>query len=250
MLIDHIFNFFTIWLKFFWDRIWKTPWTSCNMLVPIFIKADSTTANKPETTIFTKCIELSIKFELQRAGTKIWISSIIRNKFWLYYFCQLLSEFQFLTFISILVQPLCYDMTMAECFRTFITEQDTPLQICCYSVNIELIEYLCSLTLPMPKGRGFLVRRPLRRLRGIGVLHDLPKREFPCAPRYVLFPFMQLWICLPRLCAGCSLQHSHLCRDGFRMLDNPIRGHSNPLSVDSDSHKQSTSDSMGRTYRP
>ena len=112
----------------------------------------------------------------------------------------------------------------------------------------EMIKSL--LTLPMPKGGGFLVRRPLRRLRGIGVLHDLPKREFPCAPRYVLFPFMQLWICLPRLCAGCSLQHSHLCRDGFRTLGNPIRGRSIPLSVDSDSHKQSTSDSMGRTYRP
>ena len=85
------------------------------------------------------------------------------------------------------------------------------------------------LTLPMPKGRGFLVRRPLRRLRGIGVLHDLPKREFPCAPRYVLFSFMQLWICLPKLCAGCSLRHSHLCHDGIRMRGNPIRGRSNPL---------------------
>ena len=108
------------------------------------------------------------------------------------------------------------------------------------------------LTLPMRKRRGFLVQRPLRRLRGIGVLHDLPKRKFPfpCVPRYVLFPFMQLWICLPRPCAGCSLQHSHLCRDGFRTLGNPIRGHSNPLSVGYDSHKQSTSDSMGRTYRP
>jgi hypothetical protein len=30
-----------------------------------------------------------------------------------------------------------------------------------------------GLTLPMPKGRGFLVRRPLRRLRGIGVLQGL-----------------------------------------------------------------------------
>lgn len=43
---------------------------------------------------------------------------------------------------------------------------------------------LLHLTLPMPKGRGFLVRQPLRRLRRIGVLHDFPKREFPCAPRY------------------------------------------------------------------
>ena len=42
-----------------------------------------------------------------------------------------------------------------------------------------------SLTLPMPEGRGFLVRQPLRRLRRIGVLHDFPKREFPCAPRYI-----------------------------------------------------------------
>lgn len=106
-----------------------------------------------------------------------------------------------------------------------------------------------TLTLPMPKGRGFLVRRPLRRLRGIGVLHDLPKREFPCAPRYVLFPFMQLWICLPKPCAGCSLRHSHLCRDGFRTLGNPIRGRSNPLSVDSDSRRRSKSDSTGRRYR-
>ena len=106
------------------------------------------------------------------------------------------------------------------------------------------------LTLPMPKGRGFLVQRPLRRLRGIGVLHDLPKREFPCAPRYVLFPFMQLWICLPKPCAGCSLRRSHLCRDGFRTLGNPIRGHSNPLSVGYDSHKPSMFDSTGRMYRP
>lgn len=53
-----------------------------------------------------------------------------------------------------------------------------------------LAPILGDLTLPMPKGRGFLVQRPLRRLRGIGVLHDLPKREFPCAPRYVLFPFI------------------------------------------------------------
>ena len=105
------------------------------------------------------------------------------------------------------------------------------------------------LTLPMLKSRGFLVRRPLRRLRGIGVLHDLPKREFPCAPRYVLFPFMQLWICLPKPCAGCSLRHSHLCRDGFRMLGNPICGRSNPLSVDSDSRRRSKSDSTGRRYR-
>ena len=89
------------------------------------------------------------------------------------------------------------------------------------------VRYLILLTLPMPKGRGFLVRQPLRRLRRIGVLHDFPKREFPCAPRYVLFPFMQLWICLPKPCARCSLQHSHLCRDGFRTLGNPIRGHSN-----------------------
>ena len=106
------------------------------------------------------------------------------------------------------------------------------------------------LTLPMPKGRGFLVRRPLRRLRGIGVLHGLPKREFPCAPRYVLFPFMQLWFCLPKLFAGCSLRRSHLCRDGFRTLGNPIRGHSNLWSVGSDSHKQSMFDSTGRMYRP
>lgn len=42
-----------------------------------------------------------------------------------------------------------------------------------------------TLTLPMPEGRGFLVRQPLRRLRRIGVLHDFPKREFPCAPRYI-----------------------------------------------------------------
>ena len=109
--------------------------------------------------------------------------------------------------------------------------------------------FIISLTFLMPKGRGFLVRRPMRRLRRIGVLHDLPKREFPCAPRYVLFPFMQLWICLPKLCAGCSLRHSHLCRDGFRMLGNPIRGRSNPLSVDSDSRRRSKSDSTGRRYR-
>ena len=106
-----------------------------------------------------------------------------------------------------------------------------------------------ELTLPMPKGRGFLVRRPLRRLRGIGVLHDLPKREFPCDPRYVLFPFTQLWICLPKPYAECSLRHSHPCRDAFRMLDNPIRGHLNPLSVDSDSRRRSKSDSTGRRYR-
>ena len=40
----------------------------------------------------------------------------------------------------------------------------------------------------MPEGRGFLVRQPLRRLRRIGVLHDFPKREFPCAPRYWFIP--------------------------------------------------------------
>ena len=38
-----------------------------------------------------------------------------------------------------------------------------------------------SLTLPTDKSGGFLVRRPLRRILGLGVLHDLPKREFPCA---------------------------------------------------------------------
>ena len=105
------------------------------------------------------------------------------------------------------------------------------------------------LTLPMPEGRGFLVRQPLRRLRRIGVLHDFPKREFPCAPRYTLFQFMPLWIYLPKPCTGCSLQHSHLCRDAFHTSGNPIREHSNPLSVGSDSHKQSMSDSTGRTYR-
>lgn len=105
------------------------------------------------------------------------------------------------------------------------------------------------LTLPMLKSRGFLVRRPLRRLRGIGVLHDLPKREFPCAPRYVLFPFTPVWICLPKPCAGCSLQHSHPWHDAFRTLDSPIRGHSNPLSVGSDSCRRSKSDSTGRRYR-
>ena len=46
-----------------------------------------------------------------------------------------------------------------------------------------------TLALPMPKGRGFLVRRPLRHLRGIGVLHDLPKREFPCTPRYLCIEY-------------------------------------------------------------
>ena len=107
-----------------------------------------------------------------------------------------------------------------------------------------------TLTLPMPEGRGFLVRQPLRRLRRIGVLHDFPKREFPCAPRYTLFQFMPLWIYLPKPCTGCSLQHSHLCRDAFHTSGNPIREHSNPLSVGSDSHKQSMSDSTGRTYRP
>ena len=117
-------------------------------------------------------------------------------------------------------------------------------------VNYFTFSSFSFLTLPMPKGRGFLVRRPMRRLRGIGVLHDLPKREFPCAPRYVLFPFMQLWICLPKLCAGCSLRHSHLCRDGFHTQDNPTHGHSNLWSVSSGSHKQSTFDLTGRTYRP
>ncbi len=106
-----------------------------------------------------------------------------------------------------------------------------------------------TLTLPMPKGRGFLVRRPMRRLRGIGVLHDLPKREFPCAPRYVLFPFTQLWTCLPKPCAGCSLRHSHPCRDAFCMLGNPIRGRSNPLSMDSDSRRRNKSDLTDRRYR-
>ena len=109
---------------------------------------------------------------------------------------------------------------------------------------------VATLTLPMPEGRGFLVRQPLRRLRRIGVLHDFPKREFPCAPRYTLFQFMPLWIYLPKPCTGCSLQHSHLCRDAFHTSGNPIREHSNPLSVGSDSHKQSMSDSTGRTYRP
>ena len=43
-----------------------------------------------------------------------------------------------------------------------------------------------QLTLPMSEDRGFLVRQPLRRLQRIGVLHDFPKREFPCVPRYSL----------------------------------------------------------------
>ena len=37
----------------------------------------------------------------------------------------------------------------------------------------------------MPKGRGFLVRQPLHRLRRIDVLHDFPKREFPLVQRYM-----------------------------------------------------------------
>ena len=41
------------------------------------------------------------------------------------------------------------------------------------------------LTLPTDKSGGFLVRRPLRRILGLGVLHNLPKREFPCALRYI-----------------------------------------------------------------
>ena len=135
--------------------------------------------------------------------------------------------------------------------------QDIPMIVVQISKDLPKIFYLFQgasesyewLTLPMLKSRGFLVRRPLRRLRGIGVLHDLPKREFPCAPRYVLFPFTQLWICLPKPYAECSLRHSHLCRDAFRMLDNPIRGHLNPLSVGSDSRRRSKSDSTGRRYR-
>ena len=121
---------------------------------------------------------------------------------------------------------------------------------CIYKAIIAVARNICqALTLPMPEGRGFLVRQPLRRLRRIGVLHDFPKREFPCAPRYTLFQFMPLWIYLPKPCTGCSLQHSHLCRDAFHTSGNPIREHSNPLSVGSDSHKQSMSDSTGRTYR-
>ena len=44
----------------------------------------------------------------------------------------------------------------------------------------------------MPKGRGFLVQRPLRRLIRVVVLHGLPKREFPCAPRYVFVPHIPI----------------------------------------------------------
>ena len=58
------------------------------------------------------------------------------------------------------------------------------------------------LTLPMPEGRGFLVRQPLRRLRRIGVLHDFPKREFPCVPRYI---FIQAY-------AAVDLSSKALCR--------------------------------------
>ena len=57
---------------------------------------------------------------------------------------------------------------------------------------------LCSLTLTlhMPKGMGFLVRQPLRRLRRIGVLHDFPKRKFPCAPRYLcIYVFVYMNAC-------------------------------------------------------
>ena len=43
----------------------------------------------------------------------------------------------------------------------------------------------------MPKGRGFLVQRPLHHLQRIGVLHDFPKREFPCVPRYYLYPIAE-----------------------------------------------------------
>ena len=102
-----------------------------------------------------------------------------------------------------------------------------------FLAGIEGFPFYIFLTLPMPEGRGFLVRQPLRRLRRIGVLHDFPKREFPCAPRYTLFQFMPLWIYLPKPCTGCSLQHSHLCRDAFHTSGNPIREHSNPLSVGS-----------------
>ena len=44
----------------------------------------------------------------------------------------------------------------------------------------------------MPKGRGFLVQRPLHHLQRIGVLHGLPKREFPCVPRYVFVPHIPI----------------------------------------------------------
>ena len=47
--------------------------------------------------------------------------------------------------------------------------------------------YLC-LTLPLPKGRGFLVLWTLHIGHGLYVLHVLPKREFPCAPRYWFIP--------------------------------------------------------------
>ena len=49
------------------------------------------------------------------------------------------------------------------------------------------LRYLCypPLDTPIPKGRGFLVRQPLRCLQRIGVLHDFPKCEFPRIPRYI-----------------------------------------------------------------
>ena len=44
-----------------------------------------------------------------------------------------------------------------------------------------------NLTLPMPKGRGFLVPWALHIDRGLYVLHALPKRRFPCVPRYCVY---------------------------------------------------------------
>lgn len=80
-----------------------------------------------------------------------------------------------------------------------------------------------NLTLPTDKSGGFLVRRPLRRILGLGVLHDLPKREFPCAPRYFCYARLP-WLCSPRLAAGYSLPRYGRGRDALRTAGTSIRG--------------------------
>jgi len=106
-----------------------------------------------------------------------------------------------------------------------------------------------SLTLPTDKSGGFLVRRPLRRILGLGVLHDLPKREFPCAPRYFCYARLP-WLCSPRLAAGYSLPRYGRGRDALRTAGTSIRGRRGSSPRCFDSRRRCTSGSTDRRSRP
>ena len=77
-----------------------------------------------------------------------------------------------------------------------------------------------TLTLPMPKGRGFLLQPPL--LGYFQVLHDVHKRRLIAGSRvsHGTYVFIKMQASLIP-CLVCSLRRCRLCRDVSCISDNP-----------------------------